>query len=307
MVLAKEVKQYYIEHFSELDEDKRFHFVTRLYGWNRDEQAKQILERMESSFVGDPSSIQRTLSDLLRHPPEAKINAITERQPYFDKYPELRGRIFALFRARHLRDVYGVDVREELLSVVSMAELERMADELSSDHSAVRTLSTYAINYLYLVRQILFGTPQSMSDFLRSIEKIASGYDRTSPTDVQLLIYLYTHCIIGASNFYLQPVPANHKDDYVRMVEELEPLIDAMFDHINLDNKFEYLVCCRILGYKTQLFERVFEEASRSVSPEGTFVIDTHNDNRQGTKTSLSDSEHRNVLFIMSTLPYHSA
>lgn len=307
MVLAKEVQQYYFEHFSELDEDKRFHFATRLYGWNRDEQAKQILEQMEPSFVGDPRAIQRTLTDLLHHPPEAKINAIAERQPYFDKYPELRGRIFALFRARHLRDVYGVDAREELLSVVGMTELERMADELSSDHSAIRTLSTYAINYLYLVRQILFGTPESMSDFLRLIETIASGYDRTSRTDVQLLIYLYTHCIIGASNFYLQPVPVIHKDDYVRMVEELEPLIDVMFDHINLDNKFEYLVCCRILGYETQLFERVFEEASRSVSPEGTFVIDTHNDNRQGTKTSLSDSEHRNVLFIMSTLPYHSA
>lgn len=307
MRLAIEVRQYYLEHFSELDEDKRFHFATRLYGWSGDDQAKRLLENLRSSYAGSPDEIRHALSSLLRDPPEAKINALAERQPYFDEYPELRGRIFALFRVRHLRDVFGVDARAELLSVVAKAELEEMADKLSNDHAAIRTLSTYAINYLYLVRQILYGSPDSMNEFLRSIEKIAAGYDRSNPTDVQLLIYLYTHCIIGASNFYLQPVPAPHKDYYLRMVIELEPLIDAMFEHINLDNKFEYLVCCRILGYQTPLFERVYEEASRSVSPDGTFVIDTHNDNRQGTKTSLSDSEHRNVLFIMSTLPYHSA
>lgn len=306
MDLAKEVRQYYLDHFFELEEDKRFHFATRLYGWTRDEQAKKILDDLRPAYVDGSDGIRRTLVNLSRRPPEAKINAAAERQPYFDRYPELRGWIFALFRVRHLRDVYGVDARTELLSVISTAELERLADELSKDHAAVRILSTYAINYLYLVRQILFQSTDSMNDFLHSIETIAAGYDRTDPTDVQLLIYLYTHCIIGASNFYLQPVPSMHKDAYIRMARELEPLIDAMFEHVNLDNKFEYLVCCRILGYETPLFERILEEAEHSLSPDGTFVIDTHNSNRQSSKTSLSDSEHRNVLLIMSTTNYHS-
>lgn len=305
MNLPQEVENYYFDHISELDNDKQFHLATRLYGWSQEPRAKRMLDAFKPSYAYG-KEIHEDLSGLISNPPAAKINALETRQPYFDKYPVLRGRIFALFKVRHLRDMYGIDVRQQLLTIVDRQELEELAECLVNDPEGIRILSTYAINYLYLVRQILFESPESMTGFLTSLQTVTDGYDRSDPTDVQLLIYLYTHCIIGASNFYLNAVPAHHKELYIHMTKELEPLLTSMYDHINLDNKFEYLVCCRIIGYDTPLFERVFEEATRSISPDGTFVIDTHNDNRQGTKISLNDSEHRNVLLVMSARPYHS-
>jgi len=88
------------------------------------------------------------------------------------------------------------------------------------------------------------------------------------------------------------------------MLEELEPLIEANFTTINLDNKLEFLVCSRICDFKSDLFDRIYDECERSVSDAGTFVIDVHNENIQESRNDFVSSEHRNVLYIMSTSTY---
>ncbi|MET1033374.1 MAG: hypothetical protein ABWX94_02655, partial [Candidatus Saccharimonadales bacterium] len=115
----------------------------------------------------------------------------------------------------------------------------------------------------------------------------------------------YTHCIIGESNFYTRTIPDYAASIYRDMLTSLEVLITEHFDDINLDNKLEFLVCCRICSYETDLFDRIYEECSKSLSPNGTYLIDTHNGHTaQQNRTSLQASEHRNVLFLLSCSPY---
>jgi hypothetical protein len=297
--LASTIRKYYFEHFSELPNDKQFHFVSRLSAWSDDPMAVHIIHNLRPSFV--TSTIHDDLKELINNPPSAKINAAERRAPYFAKYPELRGYMMALFRVRHLLFHYDTDVRSTLLAIVPKEELYSLSDALQQDLEATAVLSTYAINYIYLVEVILFPrTSHNMAAFLDSVIALADTYDDTAE-DSLLLIYLFTHCIIGASNFYKTPAigPA-----YERMLELLEQRIATHFVHINLDNKFEFLVCCRLTSFTTTLEKSIQDEAEQSISPQGSFLIDTMNQAGQKNKISFSDSEHRNVLYIMSTLSF---
>lgn len=305
MKLHENIKQFYYSHFEQLDIDKRFHFATRLAAWSGDTTAYEHLRAMKPLFVPEPLSaaaIRDTLSALVTNPPVANMNASSARKIYFEKYPSLRGIDFALFRVRHLQAVYGIDARDDLLQVVPLKELQALKATLLADHDAMRILSTYAINFLYLVERVLCEDQTSID--INALTELGAGYDLSNRTHIQLYIYLYTHCIIGETNFYTKRIPNHLMSAYKTMVRLLEQTIQAQYDQINLDNKLEFLVCSRIVGYQTALFERVFEECARSVSEQGQFLVDRHNANAQSGKTTLSASEHRNVLFIMSGSGY---
>lgn len=271
--------------------------------WKQDEPSRTYLSSVKDNYSGDDDQIRNNLEKLIHHHFTARINAETIRQPYFDKYPDLRGLTLALFRVRYLKFVYDVDVRHVLTDLYSLDELRALSDKLQQDTEALRVLSTYAINYIYLVDYILFPSderPVTPSVFL----ELGRKFTTNSPEEIQLLIYFYTHCIISAANFYLWPIDKSDLPAYQTMLQHLEDIIKNSFDQINLDNKFEFLVCCRIVGFDSPLFSLIYEEAERSVSTAGTFTVDTLNSFKQSHKTSFGDSEHRNVLFILSTTPY---
>lgn len=293
--LASAIRSHYLTHFDRLPQDKQFHFVSRLSSWTEDEQATALLDKLKPTLV--TSDIKQDLHDLITNPPLAKVNAAERRQPYFERYPQLRGYMLALFRVRHLLFHYHIDVRETLLELIPKDTLYELSVRLQNDSEAVAILSTYAINYIYLVEDILYPRDSKIIEsFARSVIDISKTYSQT-PEDSLLLIYLFTHCIIGASNFYQSPV---HDTLYTDMLTMLEKLISEHFDAINLDNKFEFLVCCRLTSFNTNLTDIIDQEAQQSISPEGTFLIDTLNHAGQKNKTSFGDSEHRNVLYIMS-------
>lgn len=306
MDLAQQVRQYYLDHFELLPFDKQFHFVSRLASWHDDAECISLLQNLKDSLLPPQATAREILQDVLTNLPDVPINAAQERAPYFAKYPKLRGRMLALFRVRHLLSLYNTDVRGELTDIVPLDQLRSLAADLRQNDDAVRILSTYAVNYIYLVDHILFPLENASTDSERFYE-LGDAYDLSNQHDVLLLIYLYTHCIIGESNFYKQPVGSGRRETCLKMLTRLENIIRQYFDGINLDNKLEFLVCCRILGYKTGLFERIYAECTQSVSAEGTFLIDTINRAGQADKTSFVHSEHRNVLFIMSTTDYHAS
>lgn len=305
MALSEAIRTYYFDHISELPSDKQFHLASRLGSWDQDYRALELLEELRPTLVTD--TISDDLSSFIYNPPSAKINAAERRAPYFEKYPQLRGLMLALFRVRHLLFHYNVDARQKLLSLVSEKELRTLSSALKKDTGALTVLSTYAINYIYLVETILFPQPDTdMAEFLDNIVNLHETYDDT-PEDSLLMIYLFTHCIIGASNFYQAKIPLEQNPAYRTMLEYIEARIDTHFPAINLDNKFEFLVCGRVLSFSSRLEEAIQAEATQSVSPEGTFLIDTINTAGQGNKTSFTDSEHRNVLYIMSQSSFHPA
>jgi hypothetical protein len=301
------VRTYYLSHSKALTKDKQFHLYTRLGAWEGNQTALTKLGTMKPAYVPEPPSTEALatgLKKILKKRPSGSSNATHLRQKYFDAFPTLRATNLALFRVRHLEAVYGIDARPALQTLHPVQELLDLKEQLLADADAMRILSTFAINYIYLVEKIIRQNSDPTAIPLDDIYRLSDGYNLDDPTHVQLLIYLYTHCIIGDSNFYTKYVPKPALAVYLRMLDRLAGIISERYDSINLDNKLEFLVCARICGYKTDLFERIQAECDASVSPKGTFLIDTQNTYHQQAKKTFQTSEHRNVLFVMSGSPF---
>lgn len=302
MQLADDVYQYYFTHRQDLSEDKLFHFATRTAAWIGREESYALLRESKAFIVQPDRPLNDVIRDVYNTPQTGRRNAHELRQPFFEKYPKLYGAHLALFRVRHLQEVYGIDAREALFQAISKEELIELEQQLLADTEALKILSTFAINFCYLLERVVFNDPTSLP--LNKFLELGKSYDASNKEQAQLLIYFYTHCIIGESNFYVRRIPAELLPIYTEMLSIVEPLMEENFSNINLDNKLEFLVCARICGYESPLFERIYAECQQSISPEGTFLIDIHNANAQEDRNDFIKSEHRNVLFIMSSSPY---
>lgn len=302
--LSNRIYSYYFAHFDALPFDKQFHLASRLYLWNQDPQAKQKLEQLKSFFTAynQPEiALANVITASLESPSHGSKNAAELRRPYFQKYPRLKAYVSGLFRVNFLWHIYDLDVRQVFFKHFPESEVAAFAKELLADPEAIAILSTHAVNFFYLYSRVLKPDSELFEpeQFLRIGQQY---YDNDNRLHLQLLIYLYTHCIIGESQFYYRTL--SNQPVYRQMIEALEKLIEAHFVDINLDNKCEFLVCARQLGYRSHLEQPIYNEAARSLAPNGTFLIDRHNSNPQIANVELDTSEHRNVLFILSSRPY---
>ena len=302
MDLAQRIQTHYFDNIAELPNDKQFHFATRIAAWYGNEQARNLLRQLRPEILPEHTSLTDVFEEIINREQSGRRNAHERRQPYFSAYPDLYGVHLALFRLRHMKVVYGIDARESFFALFSETQLRSLCDSLLADEDAMRNLSTFAINTLYLTRST------ALPDYSLSAEQLfaigTQGYDLTNTEDIQLQIYFYTHCIIGESNFYTQTIPPETLPIYTAMLEKLETVIESSFKQINLDNKLEFLVCARICNYSSRLADKIYKECEESISPEGTYLIDIHNTNIQQDRMSFDKSEHRNVLYIMSCSPY---
>lgn len=307
MNLRQQITDFYWSHVTELPQTKQFHLATRLAAWNNDPRAHSLLASLKPLYVPEPydsQTVYDSLSELIHNPPIEHKNASELREKYFAKYPELDGLHLALFRVRHLLSVYGIDVRDIFFKLAPKRHCLSLEQKLHADDDAMRALSTYAINYTYLLERVMLEREQSPNIHVKHLYNLGDGYDVSNRSHLQLLIYLYTHCIIGETNFYIRAVPDELLPDYQVMLRRLEQIITEHYDDINLDNKLEFLVCCRICNFDSPLFSRIEDECSKSISDDGIFLVDRHNHNAQSSRVSFADSEHRNVLFLMSGSPY---
>ncbi len=304
MDLARHVRQYYLDHFDDLPLEKQLHFAGRLSLWNNDQDCTHLLLGLKESLPVEETASKRELLKLKDLLPSPGISAADLRQPYFQQYPELNGRNLMLFHVRHMRVYFGIDHLDQLLELVRYEQLAELARSLVDDEPALRILSTYAVNYLYLLEH-LFPDHDSLLIDTAKLYNLGDGYDLSDPEHIRLLIYLYTHCIIADTNFYARPVNPVRKSDYLKMLTRLEAIIAEQFDRISLDNKLEFLVCAQMCGYTANLADRIYAECEQSVSPDGTYLVDTVNAFAKTSKNkSFDSSEHRNVLFVMSTTAY---
>lgn len=305
-MLAEQIADYYFTHIQELPPEQRFHWASRLASWDGDPRAKQLLETCRSFIVPPLVSLQalEVLFDRLIASPlpgPGKLLAYNQRKPYFDAYTPLYGLEQALFRLRHLEVVYGIDARQAFLQAAPWSDLETREQRLLNDPDAMHFLSTYAINYIYLLRRVVLQYDTDSID-PQIFYDLYDEYDLANKEELRLLVYLYTHCIIADSNFYVRPVVPRLLPVYRAMLGRLDSLITEHYDELSLDTKLEYLVCCRICSHEAPLASRIYSECERSVSPQGTFLVDTHNAFAGNpNKSNFAASEHRNVLFVMST------
>jgi hypothetical protein len=299
MALHDQIREYYFGQLASLPLDKQFHFASRLGAWEQHPEALQTLQRLRPHLVPDfpaDGALREILQKIIATPPTTHIIAAALRAPYFKRYPTLYGAGLAMFRVRHWLAIYDIDGRDALFDAVPEEDLTKLERKLLRDPKA--------INFVYLYERIMLGQDDKKAIDIKKFYKLGRKYDHKKPEELRLYIYFYTHCIIADSNFYTQPVPGFALPTYIKMLKRLEKAIRGHYDQISLDNKLEFLVCCRICDFDTTLAGRIYDECHSSLSDEGTFLIDRHNATAHPDRATFIPSEHRNVLYIMSRSPY---
>ncbi|MGK2848448.1 MAG: ATP-grasp domain-containing protein [Minisyncoccota bacterium] len=283
--------------------NKKFHFLSRLYLWSGNAFFKEKLDEMQEAYIGKTEDAHREkLKKIFTDKPEhgPRMVAKEARQAYFDTYPQLEPSFNLIFTNLFARRLYGIDLHVYIQELVSDEELLSLKRLLENDADAMRTLSTHAIQYLYILEEYL-GTEASKVNPEKYLEIGMSYPDQSS----ELQIYFFTHCIIGASKFYTTNIEKNDLPIYIQMLKFIENIIKNNFESISLDNKFEFLVCAKICGYESTIEKDIFSEADRSLASDGNFLVDTHNTKASpNERNDFVGSEHRNVLYIMAQTPF---
>jgi RimK family alpha-L-glutamate ligase len=286
--------------------EKKFHLLSRYYLWTKDPAYRSMLDEIKPAYIGDTvSTHEKILRELLFvcHPHRNGMIAKEARAKYFKKYPVLEPYLDLLFKNLFAQKIYGVDLKPIINDLVRDADFLKLKTDIENDSDAIRALSTHAINYLYLLEFYQNGEAFSVSP--EKLLTIGSTYPENT---IELQIYFFTHCIIGASRFYSEKINPTDMQIYMKMLEKTEAIIQNNFEKISLDNKFEFLVCSRICDFHPAIENAILEEAARSLSPDGNFLIDTLN-TKAATKerNDFIGAEHRNILAIMSQTPYQRA
>ena len=293
--LYNTILEAYTAGFPSLSPKAKFHFASRLYLWNKEPRTEGWLQDLRPWFTADNNPRQAVLELVKAAPPPMKQTASIRRR-YFDRFPALQSATRALFRLNFMTVIYDCgesDIFYEVLDETSAAELRR---RLLADDEAMIGLSSFALNYIYLYDGLMQSTETPGGQLL---ELARSGFDSSDRLERQLQLYFYTHCLIGQSLFYRRQVEAT--DTYLAMQHDTETLIEHHFDDIKLDNMFEHLVGCRLLGRRSRLEDRILSKAEANLTVE-SFIAEPLDKRPQ----NLGTAEHRNVLFLMSQQPFRA-
>lgn len=254
---------------------------------------------MPPSHAKRAESLQGIRAELAKKDFARDIRNYHLRQPYFEKYPQLLLLHNALFRIRYWYCLYGQDERDALFRLIPEQEIRRLLTRLQEDTNATITLSTYAINTFYLYEKLFPANQKALVD-VRWLFDLKKHYDYTDKKDLQLLIYLYTHCIIGETLFYFQPI-SQRMDIYLNMLKEIEAIIANNPEDVHLDNKLEFLVCAALCGMESGLSPLIYAEAANLLTNEGFIIDEDKIDKRPDLRRqAFMLSEHTNALFIMT-------
>jgi hypothetical protein len=298
--IYKTVLQTYTARFGELSKRGQFHFASRLYLWHQLPETAAWLEMLQPDFTANEQPLQ-SLAQLMAEPLPILKQTAELRNPYFTRYPQLRSYERIMFRLLFLHTIYGFDSRQYLYRVLPKESVLELYQALLADQEALCKLSSYAINFLYLVDRFGHQDNASAIQPKQLLGLAQTQFTSDSPLERQLECYFYTHCILAETLFYSRALPSHNLHYYLAMLEIVEITIQSYFETTKLDICYEFLVCCRILNYQTQLEGLILDRTERSMHAEGFIAEPLNEPNKPST---LQNSEHRNVLFIVSQLPY---
>lgn len=304
---SKTIKQYYDNNFDKLDFDAKFHYASRMYLWLGEKKYLKELTNLKSQFIGNNYKETRKLLKELKNSNNAGyVRQEDLRRKYLDKYENLSSYNRLLSKNLFIKTVYNEDISDHILELIKKDELVYLLKKMEKDHNAVAILSTYFVNYFYFSKFIFsqkkYNNKFVDPDFFLKIYK--KEYNSKNKNEVELMIYLLTHVIICESDFYSKKINQENKPVLLKMICELEKLIEDKFGEISFDNKLEFLVCCKLLSYQSFLTEEIFNEVNSSVKGK-TYIEDIYNNNFNQSKDPFSRfAEHTNVLYIMASSDY---
>lgn len=305
-IIANRVRNYYDSKFDSLKSAKeKFHYASRMFLWFKQEADYQRLKILEDEIIGYQKSktnkIFREINSKKTSLNKIRVNKI--RKPFLRKHPFLLKHLPMLFLVLHAKNIYGKNIKNISQEFLNEACLRNNYQRLILDKKAIATLSTYVINFFYLT--YFYTKDKSLRPQVDKLANIAKPLllNKRQPYFLKLGIYLITRCIIGETFFYSRNITENRRK-YREALSKVERSIKNNFSLISLDNKLEFLVCCRILNQKSQIETAIYEEINNSLSSRGDFIEDRLNNCRTANGNSFNQSEHRNVLFLMSLAPY---
>ncbi len=287
------VRNYYERFDKFLPRYTSFHLWSRLWLFGKDASAKSRLEGLKDWYLGRENGMEKRVRELTTTAAN-KDDPITDRKRYYQKYPKLLKYSSLLFWWLMAREVYGEDVGGEVEKVAPKEEMTSLLEAVLRDDEAIKILSSGATNFFYLVEAYL-GIKVKTDELFNSVKSDRHLADREG---LKQRFYFLSHLVIGESLFYTRK-ELDNREICVEIVKQLEKVIGEQFFKISLDMKFEFLVCCQIVGYQS-IFGKIIEsEAERSLSTAGNFLVDVHNAWIHGFGQKFTRSEHRNVLYLM--------
>ncbi|EKE25388.1 MAG: hypothetical protein ACD_5C00179G0001 [uncultured bacterium] len=292
--IFSEIEENYKKRFEELD-GRRFHFASRLFLWKNDTFSKEKLNKLKAEYIGlNHEEHEKIIENLLAE--ESIVDRMlfrAQREKYFLKYPMLKAYNKVLFRHLFSKTIYGLDLGDIIEKKIGFEKLIRLKKDLENDPVAIAILSTHAVNFMYGLDYLLKSDQSHLDpDKFLEIAKDEKLFEDLKLKSLKL--YLLTHCIIGESVFYSKKILKN-LDVYLEMISLAEKEILENFKNISIDNKFEFLVCAKMCGIKSQLEEAILKEANLCYNKEKCIVFEK---NKQHT-ANIKNAEHRNVLAIM--------
>lgn len=291
---TSQVVRSYFERFEKfLPKHIAFHFWSRLWLCNHGAEARKKLDNLSDWYLGK-NGMEKRIKDLTTTTAN-KDDPMTERKKYYQKYPKLLKYGSLLFWWLMAGEIYSEDVTVEVERVASHKDIQNLHEELLSDREAIKILSSGATNFFYLVEAYL-GKKTETIDLFNIVKNEEYKTDRES---LKRVFYFLSHLVIGETHFYTKK-EVGDRETCLMIVKRLEEVIRNHYFKISLDMKFEFLVCCQIVGYQSNLADIIDGEAERSLSTTGNFLVDTHNAWIHGFGHKFARSEHRNVLYLLS-------
>ena len=286
MDLYSVIKDYHYQHLDDLKKHQ-LHFLSRLWLWDNDQRARQLLDDRRDIFL------QKILA--FREPVMSTSSKNIYRDQALKSFPYLISQTNALFVWLFKKHLYDIDDTKGLYCLYPETDLRHTYDSLLAQPQAIANISTQAANFISIYSIAL--NPHAKRLASDSFLELLPFYSNADLSSLALKCYLLTHAIIGQSLFYYQEIA--DKGSWLPLAKELDKIIAENYPNISLDIKFEYLVVCRLLGYESPLSQKIYQEADRSVSRRGSFLLDKRNNLKKISSTKFSKSEHRNVLFLM--------
>ncbi len=309
--LCDSIESYYKKRIDQIPTEA-FHFASRLWLWSGDDWARRQLDGLQNYYIGTTQKeIDKTIQKIIFSESGTKLGVNQKsnyRKDAYAKYDKLPSYNALLYKALFCDTLYGIDVRPNIKKYVSDKEFISLFTELVEDKEAVCLLSTHAINYFYLLKyyfkdkislsSAVLVSPDEILGLLPYYKTLEKSGKIDRERSLKLQFYLLTHLIIGESRFYSKKV---RLAPFKAVFSKLEQMISDNYFDISLDNKIEFLVCGQICGYESKKRGLIEQEAKKSVSWAGNFLVDSSSPNC-GSRTvdCLRIAEHRNVLYIMS-------
>lgn len=298
------VKNLYEDALNYMDKNNRFHYLSRMYLWFRDDESRNLLLQMEDNYIGkDDSRIADKIRGyLITEQVHDRKQEAESRLPYIKKYKMLMEYSDVFYKVLFCDQIYQKDIRPIVKAQIETESMLELKEKLEEDWQGMATLSTFALNFIYGLENYLYKDSSSL-DFVNpelycNIAKDA--YVSSLENNYKLRLYFITHCIINESRFYSRKIERSF-DIYSDMLKLAETIINKNYFDIGLDNKLEFLVCAKMMHCNTPLKEIIFSETQKSLSNNGNYLIDSLNVNSiLRHRDNIQASEHRNTLFLMA-------